>query len=93
MTNEKFEILIEKVVANAPTWLKEDLDNIAKKADSNIRITFVISELYSRYTFGFRHITSAMAQSSEWSITSNERLNFIDNNIDLIQFMIKRIQS
>jgi hypothetical protein len=91
MINEEYDIyLVNKVIENAPTWLKEDLENIKKKEKSKLRISFVISELYSRYTFSYRHITSSMSHSSEWSNTSRERLNFIDNNIDLIQYMIKR---
>ena len=90
MANEEFEILVKKAIDNAPTWLKDDLTNITKKADNHIRISYVISELHKRYTFGFMHVTSAMNRSSEWAITSYERLNFIDNNIDLIQYMIKK---
>ncbi len=64
---------------------------LRKKEKIMLRISYVISELYSRYTFGFRHITSSMNQSSEWAETARERLNFIDNNIDLIEYMLVRL--
>lgn len=89
MTNE-FDILVNKAVEYAPDWLRDDIEQIVKKADRPIRISFLISELHSRYTFSFKHITSAMNHSSEWSIISHDRLNYIDNNLDLIQYMLKR---
>ncbi|QIZ06569.1 hypothetical protein HFZ78_07500 [Priestia megaterium] len=93
MTNEDYELdLVNKAIENAPSWLNDDLEGIAKKEKTKLRISFVISELYSRYTFSYRHITASMNQSSEWSTTARERLNFIDNNIDLIQYMIKRME-
>jgi hypothetical protein len=93
MTNEDYELnLVNKAIENAPAWLNDDLDGIAKKEKTKLRISFVISELYSRYTFSYRHITASMNHSSEWSTTARERLNFIDNNIDLIQYMIKRME-
>lgn len=93
MGNQEFELLVKKAVENAPEWLKEDLNSIVKKADHTLRISFVISELYNRYTFSFKHIASAMHQSAEWQLTSQARLNFIDNNIDLIQYMLEKKQS
>jgi hypothetical protein len=92
MSNEEYAVLINKAIENAPNWLKADVEMIVKDANSNNRISYVISELYKRYTFNFTHLFAAMNQNSEWTITSRERLNFIDNNIDLIQFMIKKIQ-
>lgn len=92
MMNEEFDTLVTKAIENAPEWLNEDLANIAKKADGNFRLSYFISELYSRYTFGIRHITAAMYQNADWQIVSHDRLNYIDNNVDLIQYMIKRIK-
>ncbi|MCM3691132.1 hypothetical protein [Neobacillus niacini] len=91
MTYE-FDILVNNAIENSPDWLMDDIRNILNKKNGQIRLSFVISELYSRYTFSIKHITSAMNQSSEWSIVSHDRLNFIDNNIDLIQYIIKRIK-
>lgn len=92
MNNQEFETLVTKAIDNAPSWLKEDLENILKKSEPLVRVSYVVSELYSRYTFGIRHITSSMSKSSEWSLVAHERLNFIDNNIDLIQHMLKRMK-
>lgn len=89
MTNE-FDLLVNKAIENSPDWLMDDVKNILSKKSGQIRLSYVISELYSRYTFSLKHITSAMNQSSEWSTISHDRLNFIDNNMDLIQYIIKR---
>jgi hypothetical protein len=92
MTNEEYELLVTKALENAPEWLFTDIKNIIKDSKDNNRISFVISELYKRYTFNFTHLFAAMDQNSEWSVISRERLNFIDNNIDLIQAMMKKYQ-
>lgn len=93
MTNEDFEILVEKAIKNAPEWLTQDLESIIKKKNSSMRIGYIISELYSKYTFGIKHIATAMTQNTEWSVLAHDRLNFIDNNIDLIYYMIKKYKS
>lgn len=87
----EYEILIEKAVKYAPIWLKQDIESIMNKTDGSIRISYVISELYKKYTFNTTHILAAMGQNTEWSVVSRERLNFIDNNIDLIQVMLKKV--
>ena len=92
MINQENESIVNKAIANTPDWLVEDLESIAKKESLKIRrISYVISELYSRYSFSFRHITSSMNQSTEWATTSHDRLNFIDNNLDLIEYIVKRM--
>lgn len=92
MSNEEYEILIEKALEISPEWLKSDIETIISNS-KNKRISFVISELYKRYTFNFTHLFAAMHQNSEWNVISRERLNFIDNNIDLIQAMMKKYHS
>ena len=92
MTTTEFDILVNKAIENAPTWIKEDVENIINKSEGVLRLSYVISELYSRYTFSFKHITSSMNNSSEWSLISFERLNFIDNNLDLIQYIVEKIK-
>lgn len=89
MTDE-FDTIVDKAIENSPDWLRDDMEIILNKIDGQIRLSFVVSELYSRYSFSIKHITSAMNQSSEWAILSHDRLNYIDNNIDLIEYMIKR---
>ncbi|KMY50173.1 hypothetical protein [Peribacillus loiseleuriae] len=91
--NEKeYEILIEKAIEFTPIWLKQDIESIIQKKDETTRISYVISELYKKYTFNATHILAAMGQNTEWSVVSRERLNFIDNNIDLIQVILKRCE-
>jgi|SRR3954447_2513995 hypothetical protein len=91
-TTTEFEILVNKAIDNAPTWLKDDVETIVKKTDGILRVSYIVSELYGRYSFSFKHITSSMSNSSEWSIVSFERLNFIDNNLDLIQYLVEKIK-
>ncbi|MBS4208379.1 hypothetical protein [Bacillus sp. FJAT-50079] len=92
MTHQEYEVLIDKAIKNAPDWLKTDLEQIAAKEKVDLRISYVISELHQKYTFNVQHIIAAMGlMTSEWTVTSRHRLNYIDNNIDLIQHMIKRI--
>ena len=89
--NEKeYEILVEKAIEHTPIWLKQDIESIMQKTGETDRISYVISELYKKYTFNATHILAAMGQNPEWTIVSRERLNLIDNNIDLIQVMLKR---
>lgn len=83
MFNEEYEQLLKKSVTVAPEWLKQDIENIVSK-EHLAGISYVISELHHTYTFSIRHILSASHLSSEWSQVSRERLNFIDNNIDII---------
>ncbi|MCQ6276583.1 hypothetical protein JMM81_16850 [Bacillus sp. V3B] len=92
MKNEEldFQLLVEKAIENAPNWIKDDIDQILKKEKGLIRLSYVISELHSRYTFGLRHITSAMHRNSDWSVHAFERLNYIDNNVDLIDYILKK---
>lgn len=89
--NEKeYELLVEKAIEHTPIWLKQDIESIMQKTGEPDRISYVISELYKKYTFNATHVLAAMGQNPEWTIVSRERLNFIDNNIDLIQVMLKR---
>lgn len=92
MTKKELVNIIEEVVEYAPSWLKDDVNEIVDKSNEPIRNSYVISELYKRYTFGMRHIASSMIQSSEWSMVAHDRLNFIDHNIDLIMYMLERMK-
>ncbi|ALC92022.1 hypothetical protein AM500_21170 [Bacillus sp. FJAT-18017] len=83
MFNEEYEQLLKKSIEVAPDWLKNDIESIVSKEPS-AGISYVISELHHTYTFSIRHIISASHLSSEWSQISRERLNIIDNNIDVI---------
>jgi hypothetical protein len=90
MENKDFELLVEEAIQNSPQWILADIEGIMKKETGLIRISFIISELYSKYNFGFRHIVSSMHRDADWSVTAFERLNFIDNNLDLIDYIVKK---
>jgi hypothetical protein len=95
MKNEEveFQLLVDKAIKNAPDWIKDDINRIVQKEKGLIRISHVIAELHSRYTFGLRHITSSMHNNSDWSLHAFERLNYIDNNLDLIDYMLKKLKN
>ena len=83
MFNEEYELLLRKSIEVAPDWLKNDVESIMRK-EPHAGVSYVIAELHHTYTFSIRHILSASHLTGEWSQVSRERLNFIDNNIDII---------
>ncbi|WP_010676882.1 hypothetical protein [Bacillus timonensis] len=83
MFNEEYEQLLKRAVELAPDWLKKDIDSIVSKSQ-HTGVSYVISELNQTYSFSLRHILSTSHLSDEWTQVSRERLNFIDNNIDII---------
>lgn len=83
MFNEEYEQLLKRAVEVAPDWLKKDINSIVSR-EPHVGVSYLISELHHTYTFSIRHILSTDHLSSEWTQVSRERLNFIDNNIDII---------
>lgn len=92
MSNEEYQSLLEKAVKVAPDWLKKDIESIVAK-EEYAGVSYLIAELHHTYTFSLRHILSARHLSSEWSEVSRERLNFIDNNIDIIVGLYHQVKS
>lgn len=92
MTDQEFEIMTNKVIKHAPEWLKEDLKNIVAKEGDKVRITQVISLLYGQYSFNLTHIFASMDLNYDWRDTTRVRLNYIDNNLDLVEIMLKKIK-
>ena len=92
MFNEEYELLLKKSTEVAPDWLKNDIEGIMDKAGNHCGVSYVISELHEGYTFNLKHIMSAINFSDEWSRVSKERLNFIDNNIDIIVALYNEIK-
>ena len=88
----EYEVLLKEAVKAAPDWLKKDVENIVGK-EKYAGVSYLISELHHTYTFSLRHILSASHLSSEWSEVSRERLNFIDNNIDIIVALYHEIKN
>lgn len=93
MTDQEFEIMTNKVIKHAPEWLKEDLKNIVAKEGDKVRITQVISLLYGQYSFNLTHIFASMDLNYDWRDTTRVRLNYIDNNLDLVEIMLKKIKN
>ncbi|MCQ6278808.1 hypothetical protein [Bacillus sp. EB600] len=89
MNNNETVGMIEKAIANAPDWLMEDINKIEKKANGNMRISYVIHQLYNNYDFSIKHVLG-MKEQSDWSLVCRQRLNIIDNNIDLIQAILEK---
>lgn len=92
MDNKEFETLVNKAIDNAPEWLIKDIEKITEKENHYVRISFVISQLYQQYTSLLTHMFSSMSNDTEWYTISYERLNFIDNNLDLIGYILHKMQ-
>jgi hypothetical protein len=93
MFNEQYELLLKKSVEVAPDWLINDIQGIMDKAGNHFGVSYVISELHEGYTFNLKHIVSAINFSDEWPRVSRERLNFIDNNIEIIVALYNDIKN
>lgn len=84
MLNGEYEVLLKKSVEVAPDWLINDIQDILEKAGIIAGVSHVISQLHERYSFNLKHIISAIHFSDEWARVSRERLNFIDNNVEIV---------
>lgn len=93
MTDQEFELMTSKIIKHAPDWLKEDLRNIVDKEGDKVRISHVVSLLYNQYSFNLKHIFASMDLNYDWPETTRIRLNYIDNNLDLIELMVKKIKN
>ena len=92
MNNQEFEVMVEKAINASPDWLKTDLNNIVKKEGLNVRLSHVVSLLYNQYAFNMSHIFTSMHKDADWTDISRQRLTFIDNNLDLIDYIVKSIK-
>ena len=84
MLNDEYEVLLKKSVEVAPEWLVDDIKDIIDKAGILAGVSHVISQLNERYSFNIKHIITAIHFSNEWAMVSRERLNFIDNNVEIV---------
>jgi hypothetical protein len=89
MTDKEYQVLVEKAINVAPDWIKDDVKEMVNKGGINPRISYVISELFSKYSFSTKHIFTAKHGNFEWTEVARERLSFIDNNLDVIGFLHK----
>lgn len=93
MNTTDYELMCQKAVENAPDWLKEDIAGIIEKEGKHVRSTYVIVQLYNKYSFNLTHVFASMHNNQEWTMTSRHRLNIIDNNIDLVDLIIKHVKN
>jgi hypothetical protein len=93
MTNVDYELIAQKAIQNAPDWLKDDIQEIIKKEGNHVRNSFVIVQLHNKYSFNLTHVFASMHNNMEWTMTSRHRLNIIDNNLDLVDLLIKDFKS
>ena len=92
MDQKEFEIIVNEAIENAPEWLLRDIGKITEKENHFLRVSFVISQVYQQYTSLLTHMFSSMPNDTEWYTVSYERLNFIDNNLDLIGYILHKTQ-
>lgn len=93
MSNEEFDLMTKKVIKLAPDWLKKDLNNIVNKEGDKVRISHAISVLYNQYSFNLGHIFASMDRNYNWPETARDHLNYIDNNLDLVELMLKEAKN
>ncbi|WP_138418624.1 hypothetical protein [Aquibacillus sediminis] len=90
MTYREYQVLANKAVEVAPDWLKDDIKEVFEKKGRDVGSSFIVSQLHHLYSFGLRHIFTATDLHFDWSKTARERLTFIDNNLDVVDLLIKK---
>lgn len=93
MNTVEYELMCKNAVDNAPEWLIDDIETIIEKEGKHVRNSYVIVQLYNKYSFNLTHIFASMHNNQEWTMTSRHRLNIIDNNIDLVDLIIKSFKN
>ena len=91
--SKEFMRIAEKVIKLAPIWLKKDIIEIVEKEGDTVRVSHAISILYKKYSFSLGHIFTAMDKSANWSKIANDRLNYIDNKLDVIDLMLYKAKN
>ncbi|MEW9053770.1 MAG: hypothetical protein AB2392_21600 [Neobacillus sp.] len=89
----EYEVLTKKALEVTPEWVKNDIETII---DGNPRIvgsSYIISKLHQLYSPGIRYTLALNMGNFEWHRISQERLTFIDNNLDLLDLIIKKFQN
>ncbi|WP_419887011.1 hypothetical protein ACN6MT_15845 [Neobacillus niacini] len=87
MYNKKVIDISTKMI---PEWLNKDIEQISRKEEVSAKPGFIISRLYNQYSPGYRHLFTAMTGNTEWALIARERLNYIDENLDLIVKHLKK---
>lgn len=75
-----------------PKWVKNDIETIIGN-DGVVGSSYIISKLHQLYSPGIRYFIAINMGNYDWHRVSQERLTFIDNNLDIIDLIIKKIQN
>lgn len=73
-----------------PEWLNKDIEKIIKNRELTFKPSYVISKLYNQYSSEYRHIFSVMTGNTEWTLVARERLDYIDDNLEVLLKHLKR---
>jgi len=75
-----------------PKWVINDIVTIINGNDGVVGSSYIISKLHQLYSPGIRYSIALNMGNYEWHRVSQERLTFIDNNLDLLDLIIKKFQ-
>ena len=87
MYNNKVINISTKMI---PEWLNKDIERITKMEEVSAKPGYIISRIYNQYSPGYRHLLTAMTGNMEWALIARERLNYIDENLELIVKHLKK---
>ena len=85
-------MLTKKAMEVTPKWVKNDIETIINGNDGVVGSSYIISKLHQLYSPGIRYSIALNMGNYEWHRVSQERLTFIDNNLDLLDLIIKKFQ-
>jgi hypothetical protein len=85
-------VLTKKAMEVTPKWVKNDIETIINGNDGVVGSSYIISKLHQLYSPGIRYSIALNMGNYEWHRVSQERLTFIDNNLDLLDLIIKKFQ-
>ncbi|MEH7418610.1 hypothetical protein V7266_25435 [Neobacillus drentensis] len=89
----EYEVLTKKAMKVTPKWVKNDIETIINRNDGVVGSSYIISKLHQLYSPGIRYSIALNMGNYEWHRVSQERLTFIDNNLDLLDLIIKKFQA
>jgi hypothetical protein len=87
MYNKKVINISTKMI---PEWLNKDIERITKKEEVSAQPGYIISRIYHQYSSGYRQLFTVMTGNTEWALIARERLNYIDENLELIVKNLKK---
>jgi len=88
----EYEVLTKKAMEVTPKWVINDIVTIINGNDGVVGSSYIISKLHQLYSPGIRYSIALNMGNYEWHRVSQERLTFIDNNLDLLDLIIKKFQ-